>query len=101
SWVRMVLALTGKLSISCAWSGLGLHAMELFPTEVRSLAYGLCFMSSRLGGIIAPMVSDILGMYLPWAPSVIFGGGALVAGLANLLLPETLGHDLPDTIHDL
>ncbi|CAL4199042.1 unnamed protein product, partial [Meganyctiphanes norvegica] len=101
SWARMVLALTGKFSISCAWSGLGLHALELFPTELRTLARGLCVMASRVGGIVAPMVSDILGAYFPWAPSMIFGCGAVVAGLAHLLLPETLGRDLPDTIHDL
>lgn len=29
---------------------------------------------------------------------VIFGGSALISGLLNLLLPETLGRQLPETI---
>ena len=29
---------------------------------------------------------------------VIFGGSSVVSGLFNLLLPETLGYQLPDTL---
>lgn len=37
----------------------------------------------------------------PTAPSIVFGLGALIAGLATLPLPETLGVKIPDTITEL
>lgn len=33
-------------------------------------------------------------------PYALFGGGALIAGLTTLLLPETLNEKLPETIQD-
>ncbi|KAG0714434.1 Solute carrier family 22 member 6 [Chionoecetes opilio] len=37
----------------------------------------------------------------PWAPFVIFGTGALLAGAGTFLLPETRGQGLPDTVANL
>jgi hypothetical protein len=34
----------------------------------------------------------------PWIVMIIFGGSAVIAGLLNLLLPETLGKHLPETL---
>ena len=41
------------------------------------------------------------GSVYPWAPFVIFGSGALLAGAGTLLLPETRGQTLPDTVAQL
>jgi len=38
---------------------------------------------------------------LPWLPSLLFGGLSTAAGLLTLLLPETLGRPLPQTIDDI
>ena len=34
----------------------------------------------------------------PWVVMLIFGGSAVVSSLLNLLLPETLGRHLPETM---
>ena len=34
----------------------------------------------------------------PWIVMVVFGGSAVVTGLLNLMLPETLGKHLPETL---
>jgi len=38
---------------------------------------------------------------LPWLPGLLFGGLSTAAGLISLLLPETLGRPLPQTIEDI
>ena len=37
----------------------------------------------------------------PWAPFAAFGVGASLAGLGTVLLPETRGQTLPDTVAEL
>ncbi|XP_042889424.1 solute carrier family 22 member 6-like, partial [Penaeus japonicus] len=49
----------------------------------------------------SPSNLPLQGSTYPWAPSVVFGVASLIAGLATLALPETLGVALPDTIAHL
>jgi hypothetical protein len=50
---------------------------------------------SRIGTIIAPYLL-LMGHYSP----MVLGLGALSAGLFSLMLPETLGHSLPESLLD-
>ena len=50
---------------------------------------------SRIGTIIGPYLL-LVGHYSPLA----LGLGALSAGLLSLMLPETLGPSLPETLED-
>ena len=60
---------------------------------------GICSLSSRLGGILAPYLAN-LGPGYDHVPMLAFGLSSLVAGLAAVLLPETVGVTLPVTIED-
>ncbi|XP_068230265.1 organic cation transporter protein-like [Palaemon carinicauda] len=100
-WLIMTLAMIGKLCITSAYQILIFYSTELFPTEVRSRGVGTCFMMSRVGSIISPFINEILGSLYPWAPSAVFGSSAIVASLVMLILPETLGVALPDTVAEL
>ncbi|CAL4083309.1 unnamed protein product, partial [Meganyctiphanes norvegica] len=99
-WHRITLAMIGKLSISMAFNIFILHATELYPTQVRLQGAGIGLMMSRLGSTFSPFITDLLGPLVTWAPSVVFGVGSLMAGAGVLLLPESQGRSMPDTIHD-
>ncbi|KAK4313072.1 hypothetical protein Pmani_015591 [Petrolisthes manimaculis] len=101
SGVIMALALMGKVGITGAFQVTIFFSSELFPTEVRSRGVGTCFMMSRIGSILSPIIMDVVGKHYKPGPSIVFGVGSLVAALAIFLLPETLGLALPDTISDL
>ncbi|XP_068234213.1 organic cation transporter protein-like [Palaemon carinicauda] len=100
-WLIMTLAMIGKVTISTAFQVLIFYSSELFPTEVRSRGIGTCFMVSRIGSIVSPFITEILGSSFPWAPSLLFGACSVIASIALLTLPETSGIALPDTITQL
>ena len=56
-------------------------------------------MCARISGIIAPFIL-ILGNYWEQLPFFIFGANAILAGILALLLPETHGTTLPETIEE-
>ena len=57
--VTVALATAAKFGAACAWSVLVLQVTELFPTKTRNTAMGACSMSSRVGGFVAPFVTNL------------------------------------------
>ncbi|KAG0715099.1 Solute carrier family 22 member 6 [Chionoecetes opilio] len=93
--------MVGKMAITASFQMIIFFSGELFPTEVRSRGVSTAVMMSRLGSMGAPFITDLVGSMYPWAPFVIFGSGALLAGAGTFLLPETRGQVLPDTVAHL
>ena len=89
----------GKFGASAAFAIVYVFTAELFPTPVRNSAVGLCSTFARIGGMLAPVVAD-LAVYAPSIPFIIMGSSCCIGGLAALLLPETAGKPLPDTIEE-
>ncbi|OWK58495.1 Solute carrier family 22 member 13, partial [Lonchura striata] len=94
-----VLATIGKFAASASFSTSYVYAAELFPTVVRQTGLGLCSMSARVAGILAPLVR-LLGQYHRAIPMAIFGSGPVLGGLLCVLLPETCSTDLADGTGD-
>ena len=59
----------------------------------------MCSMCARISGVIAPIIL-ILGDYWMPLPFMFFGINSIAAGLLALLLPETLGTSLPQTLQE-
>ena len=53
----------------------------------------------RVGGILCPFVNMLSDYWTP-LPLIIYGVLAFTGGTMALLLPETLGKELPDTIQE-
>ncbi|XP_015276447.1 PREDICTED: solute carrier family 22 member 13-like [Gekko japonicus] len=90
-----VLAVIGKASLGASFSTTYVFSAEVFPTVIRQTSLGLCSMSSRIGGILAPLVG-LLDEIHPAIPMVLLGGMALAGGILCFFLPETRNKDLQD-----
>lgn len=56
--IKTSSSLVGKLFIACVMATLYSYTSELFPTSSRSAVVGLCSTSGRVGGVLAPVISD-------------------------------------------
>ena len=61
---------------------------------------GSCAFWTRVGGVIAPQLLFLDKFGSKGLPLILFGVVLLIGGLLTILLPETLGRKLPDTIED-
>uniref|UniRef100_A0A8C4S7S6 Solute carrier family 22 member 4 n=1 Tax=Erpetoichthys calabaricus TaxID=27687 RepID=A0A8C4S7S6_ERPCA len=98
--VSISLAMLGKFGITAAFSIVYIFTAELYPTVVRNMAVGACSTSSRVGSIIAPYFV-YLGIFNRILPYMVMGSLTILAGVIILLLPESFGKSLPETINHM
>ena len=65
----------------------------------RSIGMGMSSVAARVSGIMSPIIL-LLGNYWAPLPLIIFGISSILAGVFALLLPETKGRPLPETLED-
>jgi OCT family organic cation transporter-like MFS transporter 4/5 len=90
-----VLAFVAKFGATLAFSAVYVWTAELFPTDVRTVAFGLCNVVARSGGMLAPVIVQ-LSSISKMVPSLVFGVIALSGSLMCIVLPETVGLPLED-----
>ncbi|KAK6170807.1 hypothetical protein SNE40_019111 [Patella caerulea] len=103
-WITVMLAMIGKMGSAAGFAVVYVYSAELYPTVVRTAAFGASSACARFGSMLAPYIADggktIGGDFGRAMPLMVFGGLSTAAGLLCLLLPETLNKDLPETIVD-
>ncbi|XP_063045864.1 organic cation/carnitine transporter 2-like [Engraulis encrasicolus] len=97
SGLTVTLAMTGRLVVTGAYAFVNICSMEFFPTVVRNMGFGVCYMAARVGSASSPYIAHI-GTYNKTLPFILMGTMSLFSGCLSLLLPETKGEKLPEVI---
>lgn len=75
------------------------YAAEILPTVVRAQGVAFIHIMGYVASIIAPFVV-YLSVISPDLPLLILGAVGVFGGVLCLFLPETLDHELPQTLKD-
>nr|XP_046919037.1 organic cation transporter protein-like [Dermatophagoides farinae] len=98
--MKMWLAILGKMSISGSFSLVYVYAAEMFPTILRITGLGMCSFCARFGAMTAPYLLQ-LHLFGDSFPFLVIGIITLIAGIVSIILPETKGKKLPDTLAEV
>ncbi|XP_021503412.1 solute carrier family 22 member 1 isoform X2 [Meriones unguiculatus] len=100
-WLNVTLACLGRMGATIVLQMICLVNAELYPTFIRNLGMMVCSALSDLAGIFTPFMVYRLMEVWQALPLILFGVLSLIAGAMTLLLPETKGMALPETIEEV
>lgn len=90
-----ILGIIGFAATCTVFGILCVYVSELFPTPLRTMAYGLTSAGAKIGAMVAPFIATINPH---WIPSMIFAILPFSASMFCVILPETKGRNLLDTM---
>ncbi|XP_040821611.1 solute carrier family 22 member 2 [Ochotona curzoniae] len=98
--LKIAMACLGRMGITMGYEMVCLVNAELYPTFIRNLGVMVCSSLCDIGGIITPFLVYRLTAIWLQLPLLVFAVVGLVAGVLVLMLPETKGKALPETIEE-
>ncbi|XP_071104364.1 solute carrier family 22 member 6-B-like [Haliotis cracherodii] len=94
------LAFVGKIGNAACFASMFTYVPELYPTNIRTVGLGGGSTAARIGAAISPFTS-MLASAISWLPGTIFGVGCLIIAGLVMMLPESQGRELPETVEDI
>ncbi|XP_068215052.1 beta-alanine transporter-like [Palaemon carinicauda] len=92
------LVLLAKFCTSITFLVTYLQAAELHPTPIRTCATGIASLIASSFNVATPTI--VLAMGKPWHSYLVLGSLGCIGALSSLLLPETAGRLLPQTLEE-
>uniref|UniRef100_A0A3Q3WZ60 Uncharacterized protein n=1 Tax=Mola mola TaxID=94237 RepID=A0A3Q3WZ60_MOLML len=100
TYVAIAFEMIAKFAVTIAFSIVYGYTVEVYPTVLRTTALGTSSMIARIGSILSPYII-YLRSYSLSLPYILIGCFSVLCALLSLLLPETYGMPLPDTISQM
>jgi len=100
NWPIVVLALIGNFCTTMCFAILYMYSGELMPTTVRASGVGSCSLVSKVGGVTAATVAA-MAQYHVVIPNILFASLALTSAVLTIMVPETKGRPMPETLDDV
>ncbi|ESN95985.1 hypothetical protein HELRODRAFT_193461 [Helobdella robusta] len=98
--IKLVLTFASYCFIASAFRTVLFYSKELFPTSLRGTSSGVCQIWGRVGAILGPFAAYLLKTDKYWLPNVCYCIVCISTSFLVLLLPETMGLPLPQTVKD-
>ncbi|XP_036981972.2 solute carrier family 22 member 2 [Artibeus jamaicensis] len=99
--LRVAAGCLGRMGITMAFQIVCLVSAELYPTFIRNLGVHVTSSMCDFAGILTPFLVYRLTDLWHDLPLVVFAVFGLIAGGLVMLLPETKGKTLPETISEV
>ncbi|XP_035233013.1 organic cation transporter protein-like isoform X2 [Stegodyphus dumicola] len=100
TWLTITFAMAGKFFNAASFDIVFIFTAEIFPTVVRNVGLGSSSSCARIGAMGAPFIRQLGDVTHPLVPLLVPGALSIISGLLLLLLPETKGEKLPDTLEE-
>lgn len=97
--LELILLFLMRFILSMYWAALYVYLAELFPTKVRSLAFGWASAIGTIGSTCAPFII-LVAVNADLNVWIIPAAAGLVATLGVFPLPETKGKPLQEEIYE-
>ncbi|XP_011647438.1 solute carrier family 22 member 3-like [Pogonomyrmex barbatus] len=100
-FVKTIILLFGRVTITSTLSVVYLYTVEIFPTIIRGSCLGLCVIFAKIGSLSMPYL--LLSRQHISLPILLLVIGILcfVSGALTLIIPETLNKILPDQVENV
>ncbi|XP_030009206.1 solute carrier family 22 member 5-like isoform X1 [Sphaeramia orbicularis] len=98
--LNVVLELLGKYAFTTGAVLMFVYSSELYPTVLRNTASGTGSTVARMGNLTGPLLLK-LSVFMKYLPHITLGSMTVVSAIAAVVLPETFGRPLPDTIQQM
>uniref|UniRef100_A0A672YEL9 Major facilitator superfamily (MFS) profile domain-containing protein n=1 Tax=Sphaeramia orbicularis TaxID=375764 RepID=A0A672YEL9_9TELE len=91
-----------NVSVLCGTVLMFVYSSELYPTVLRNTAHIVLNIDMFLSFVLKYFtVFPFLGVFMKYLPHITLGSMAVVSAIAAVVLPESFGRPLPDTIQQM